>query len=111
MITMTHLINKMNQVIEFQEKKRINDKGIVKESYVTLFKAYAHLDTVWAKDYQTAVSSGTQNRVKFTIRFVPVEITNKMHIQFKGQTYEIKEVFPDYTNHEVISIMAEQVGL
>lgn len=108
---MTHLINKMNQVIELQEKKRINDKGIVKESYVTLFKAYAHIDTVWAKDYQTAVSSGTQNRIKFTIRFVQVEITNKMHIHFKGETYEIKEVYPDYTNHSVISIMAERVGI
>lgn len=108
---MTHLINKMNQVIELQEKKRINDKGIVKESYVTLFKAYAHIDTVWAKDYQTAVSSGTQNRIKFTIRFVSVEITNKMHIHFKGETYEIKEVYPDYTNHSVISIMAERVGI
>ena len=105
------LINKMNQVIELQEKKRINDKGIVKESYVTLFKAYAHIDTIWAKDYQTAVSSGTQNRIKFTIRFVPVEITNKMHIHFKGETYEIKEVYPDYTNHTVISIMAERVGI
>lgn len=108
---MTHLVNKMNQIIEFQEKKIINDKGISKETYVTVFKAYAHMDTVWLKDYQTAVSSGTQNRVKFTIRFVPVEITNKMHIVFKGQTYKIKEVFPDYTRHEVISIMAEKVGL
>lgn len=108
---MTQLINKMNQVIEFQEKQRVNTKGIVKEEYVTKFKAYAHVDTVWQKDYQTAVSSGTQNRIKFTIRFVPVEIHNKMHINFKGQTYEIKEVYPDYTNHQVISIMAEKVGL
>lgn len=101
----------MNQQIEMQEKKRVNDKGISKETYVTIFKAYAHIDTVWAKDYQTAISSGTQNRIKFTIRFIPVEITNKMHIHFKGETYEIKEVYPDYTNHEVITIMAEQVGL
>ena len=108
---MTHLVNKMNQVIEIQEKKRINDKGISKETYVTLTQAYAHVDTVWSKDYQTAVSSGTQNRIKFTIRFIPIEITNKMHILFKGQTYEIKEVYPDYTNHQVISIMAERVGL
>ena len=108
---MNHLINKMNQQIEVQEKKRVNDKGISKETYVTIFKAYAHIDTVWAKDYQTAISSGTQNRIKFTIRFIPVEITNKMHIHFKGETYEIKEVYPDYTNHEVITIMAEQVGL
>ncbi|MCD2137172.1 phage head closure protein [Salinicoccus halitifaciens] len=104
-------INKMNQVIEFQEKQRINDKGISKEVYKTVFKAYAHIDTVWAKDYQTAVSSGTQNRLKFTIRFIPVEITNKMHIHFKNQTYDIKEVYPDFTNHEVITIMAERVGL
>lgn len=104
-------MNKMNQIIEFQEKQRINDKGISKEEFVTKFKAYAHIDTVWVKDYQTAVSSGTQNRLKFTIRFVPIEITNKMHIQFKGQTYDIKEVYPDFTNHEVITIMAEKVGL
>ncbi|MFD2829232.1 phage head closure protein [Corticicoccus populi] len=106
-----NLINKMNQVIEVQEKKTINDKGISKTEYTTILKAYAHLDTVWAKDYQTALSSGTQNRIKFTIRFVPLEITNKMHILFKGETYNIKEVYPDYTNHQVIQIMAEKVGI
>lgn len=108
---MSNLMNKMNQIVEFKEKRTINDRGIAKEVYETLFKAYAHIDTVWMKDYQTAISSGTQNRLKFTIRFVPVEITNKMHIVFKNQTYEIKEVYPDYTNHQVITIMAEQVGV
>lgn len=101
----------MNQVIEVQKKERINDKGISKTVYSTLFKAYANIDTVWAKDYQTAVSSGTQNRVKFTIRFIPIDISTTHHILFKGTLYDIKEVYPDYTKHEVISIMAERSGL
>jgi len=108
---MSNKMNLRNQHIAIQEKKRINDKGISKETYETLFEAYAHVSNVWLKDYQTAVSSGTQNRIQFNIRFVPVEITNKMHVVFKGQTYEIKEVFPDYVTHEFINIMAEKVGL
>ena len=105
------MMNKMKNIIEFKTREFVNNKGISEEVFTTVFKAYAHIDTVWAKDYQTAISSGTQNRIKFTIRYVPVEINNKMHILFKGERYDIKEVYPDFNNHKVITIMAERVGL
>lgn len=101
----------MKNIIEFKTREVVNNKGISEEVFETVFRAYAHIDTVWAKDYQTAISSGTQNRIKFTIRYVPVEINNKMHILFKGERYDIKEVYPDFNHHKVITIMAERVGL
>ena len=104
-------MNNRSQIIEVMSKERINNKGIISNEYVTLFKAYAHIDTVWAKDYQTAVSSGTQNRIKFNIRYIPVEFDTTYHIKFKNEMYDIKEIYPDYIKHEIITIMAERTGL
>lgn len=104
-------ISKMNKLISIEETTIQNVAGVQKKVTKELYKLYAFFDTVWAKDYQTAVSNNTQHQIRIVTRQVPTEIdTNKCSIKFNNKVYKIIQVIPDLYEQRFMTIIAEKVG-
>lgn len=104
-------LNKMNQLIEIVETTTKNIGGRATKVDTTLYTLYAFFDTVWAKDYQTAVSNNTQHQIRIVTRAVPTEIdTNKCSIIHNNKQYKIKQIMPDFQDSAYMTIIAEKVG-
>lgn len=78
-----------------------------------LFKAWAKVDTVWAKDLEQAKATGTVEDVTITIRdpFDSYRPSNKHYVEiddvyYKNKRYNIKHVQPDLNNKDFIKIIA-----
>lgn len=78
-----------------------------------LFKAWAKVDTVWAKDLEQAKATGTVEDLTITIRdpFDSYRPSNKHYVEiddvyYKGKKYNVKHVQPDLNNKDFIKIIA-----
>lgn len=101
----------LTEKINIVEEKTKNVSGKpIKEKYV-LYELYAKFITAWGKDYQTSVSTNTQNHIKMKCRQVPTEIdTNKCTIEHNDRKYQIVEVYPDYQERSYMIIVAKRIG-
>lgn len=78
-----------------------------------LYKCWAKIDTVWAKDLEQAKASGTVEDLTLTIRdsqstYRP---SNKHYVEiddlyYEGKHYNVNHVQPDLQNKDFIKVIA-----
>lgn len=103
--------SRLNRLISIEETSTQNVGGIQKKITKEIYSLYAFFDTVWAKDFQTAVSNGTQHQIRIVTRQVPTEIdTNKCSIRYDNKVYKIIQVLPDFYEQRYMTIIAEKIG-
>lgn len=104
-------INRLNKLISIEETTTQNVGGVQKKVVKELAQLYAFFDTVWAKDYQTAVSNNTQHQIRIITRQLPFEIdTNKCSVKYNNQSYKIIQIMPDFDEQRFMTIIAERIG-
>lgn len=78
-----------------------------------LYRSWAKIDTVWAKDLEQAKATGTVEDLTITIRDPQSSYrpSNKHYVEiddvyYEGKRYNVKHVQPDLNNKDFIKIIA-----
>lgn len=101
--------SKLKHRVKFYEVETQTENGLPgKEVLKPFHECWAHVETVWLKDYQTAVQNNTLNEIKIFIRQYP-GITNKMKVKFDGELHNVKQVMNDYVDNSYMIVVAEVV--
>lgn len=105
--------SKCDTPITIHETKSVVENGIPKKpKKVKFLETWAHVETVFIKDFETARQNNTLTNVKLFIRDYP-NVTNKMQIDIHGHadTYKVENVLPNYRNSGFTYIDAKVVSV
>lgn len=87
----------------------IDNTMYAEEKEVVVFSPKVGFSEVYMRDYQTAVSNGTEHEVKVTFRYDD-RLTNKMRIKREdGREYKIKQILHDELRKRTMTVVAERV--
>ncbi|WP_262995500.1 head-tail adaptor protein [Macrococcus capreoli] len=101
----------MNKLITIEQTTVSNVGGVQKKTVKKVCDLYAFFDTVWAKDFHTAVSNNTQHQIRMVTRQVPFDIdTNKCTVRYLDTVYKIIQILPDFYEQRFMTIIAERIG-
>ena len=103
---MRYDFSKLKHPVTFYEMKTVSENGMPgKPKPFKFYDCFAAIDTVWMRDYQTAVQNNTQHEIKIIIRKYP-GIDNKMQLEFNGIMHKISSIMPDYQDSRFMVVMA-----
>ncbi|MCY8824485.1 phage head closure protein [Bacillus atrophaeus] len=104
------MLNDMRYRIQFQKKRptgRLPVDG--KDSWESVIECWAKAEGLKGREYYAAAAIQKEKTVEFTIRHRE-DIDKHMRIIFRGKTYEIESILPNYSRRHFTTIKANVVS-
>lgn len=88
----------------------LNDEGEFTESVSVVATPFCEVSKTTIKEFREQDLDTRRETIDFIIRFKQkAEITSGMRVEFRGVTYEIKAIEPDYQDFERMMLKCEVV--
>ncbi len=104
-------IGKLKHRIRVYEIKNVkNDEGSYVKEKNEVARPFAEVSKHAIKEFKSMDLSARREQVYFIIRyFQKVTITSEMYVDFKGKTFEIKNIEHDYQDYDRSILQCEVV--